>query len=587
MTKEIDTRQKRELDEFLAPSAIEEKPSYIRVGNKFARTIFVYSYPRYLNTNWFSPVINFDREFNISIFIHPLESRIVLKDLRDKLGRKQAQEMEESSAGKVRNPALETAINDIEELRDKLQQGTDRFFEVGVYVTIFGASEKELDDAESKIKNFLDAQLIYAKQAIYGMKDGFDSALPINDDKLNEHVSLNTAPVSSMFPFVSYDLTSDKGILYGINTHNNSLVLFDRFNLENANTVVFGKSGGGKSYTVKLEILRSLMTGAEVFVIDPENEYRYLSNAVGGTNVNISIGSDSNINPFDLPEPQDNETKEDVLRSHILSLSGLIRLMLGDITPEESAVIDEALFQTYAIKDITPDSDFKNIEPPIMSDLQSVLEGMTGTESLVVRLKKYTQGTFSGFINKPTNISLENKFVVFSIRDMEEELRPIAMYVVLNYIWTQVRKKIKKRILVVDEAWVLLRYELGGSFLLNIAKRARKYYLGLTTISQDIPDFMDSSFGKPIVSNSSLQILLKQSQSSIDLVQKTFNLTDAEKFYLLESQVGHGLFFAGTNHVGIQIIASYTEDQIITSDPRQIMEIEEAKKEWADEQNKE
>ena len=569
------------LDELLAPTALNIASNYLEIGGKFARTLFVVNYPRYLNTNWFSPVINLDRPLDVSIYIHPEDTGTVLKKLRDRLARFEAQVMEDEASGKVRDPVMETAINDIEDLRDKLQQGTDRFFELGIYLTLYGNSVKELDESENKIKGILDAQLIYTKDATFRMKEGFFSTLPLNNDSLNVHNSLNTEPISSIFPFVSYDLTSDKGILYGINTHNNSLVLFDRFSMENANAVIFGKSGGGKSYSVKLEIMRSLMFGTQIFIIDPENEYKFLSDSVGGVSVKISIASDNHINPFDLPAPLPDETSADVLRSHILNLTGLFRLMLSNLTPEEESILDEAITQTYAIKDITFSSDYKAATPPLMSDFQNVLEGMTGTTSLVTRLKKYTEGSFSGFLNQPTNVSLDNQLVTFSIRDMEEELRPIAMYLVLNYIWTQVRTELKKRILVVDEAWWLLKYEAGGQFLLNIAKRARKYFLGLTTISQDIPDFMNSPYGKPIVTNSSIQLLLKQSPASIELVKQTFNLTDAEKFFLLESRVGHGLFFAGQNHVALRVVASYAEDQTITSDPRQILEIEEAKKEFA------
>ncbi len=574
--------QPKTLDDLLAPSAISISSNYLQIGNQFARTLFVVTYPRYLNTNWFSPIINMDKPMDVSIFVHPQDTGNILKQLRDRLGRLEAQAMEEQAAGKVRDPILETAINDIEALRDKLQQGTDKFFELGLYVTVYGGSIKELDETENKIKTILDAQLVYSKQATFRMKEGFFSTMPLNDDQLAVHTSLNTEPISSIFPFVSYDLTADKGILYGINTHNNSLVLFDRFNMENANMVVFGKSGGGKSYAVKLEILRSLMFGTQVFVIDPENEYKFLSDTVGGTSIKISISSDQHINPFDLPAPLPDESPADVLRSHILNLLGLFKLMLGALTPEEEAILDEAVNQTYALKDITPaTTDLKSATPPLMSDLQSILEGMTGTESLAIRIKKYTEGSFAGFLNNPTNVQLDNQLITFSIRDMEEELRPIAMYLVLNFIWTQVRTELKRRILAVDEAWVLMKYEAGAAFLFNIAKRARKYFLGLTTISQDIPDFMSSPYGKPIVTNSSLQLLLKQSTASIELVKSTFNLTDAEKFFLMESRVGHGLFFAGTNHVALRVVASYAEDQIITSDPRQILEIEQAKKELA------
>ena len=576
------------LEDQLAPSAINISSNSIQIGNRLARTLFISTLPRYLNTQWFSPVINLDRVLDVSIYFHPADSGTILKKLRDKLARLQAEAIEEASQGKVRNPILDTAINDIEDLRDKIQQGTDRFFEFGVYLTIYADKEEELDEIESKVRGIFEAQLIYFKPATFRMKEGFFSTLPLDNDILNAHNSLNTEPISSIFPFVSYDLTSDSGILYGINTHNNSLILFDRFSLENYNSVVFGKSGGGKSYTVKLEILRSLMVGTEVFIIDPENEYRYLADTVGGSSINISIASDSHINPFDLPQTAEGENFKDIFRTHILDLTGLFKLMLGELTPEESSLLDEALIQTYALKDITPEANQSSAsggggEAPLLSDFQNILEGLAGAESLAIRIRKYTEGTFSGFLNKPTNVSLNNRLVLFSIRDMEEELRPIAMYLILNYIWTRVRTQLKKRVLVVDEAWWLLKYEVGGAFLFNVAKRARKYFLGLTTISQDVPDFLNSQYGKAIVTNSSIQTLMKQSPASIEGVKQTFNLTDAEKFYLLEAAVGHGLFFAGSNHVGIRIVASYTEDQIITSDPRQILEIEKAKKEWAKE----
>ena len=575
------TNNKNKLSEYLAPGAFNIAPTHIQIGDKFARTIFLATYPRYLQTNWFSPVINLDRVFDISIFVLPKNTATVLKQLRDQLTRLEAQTMEEASKGKVRDPILETAIQDIENLRDRLQQGTDKFFELGVYITIYENSLKELDETESKLRNMLEYQLVFPKAATFRMIEGFTSTMPINDDRLNVHTSLNTEPLSSVFPFISFDLTSNDGVLYGINTHNNSLVLFDRFQLENYNAVVFGKSGGGKSYCVKLEILRSLIFGTQVLIIDPEDEYKYLAETVGGTAVKISVTSDQHINPLDLPALKPDESPADVFKSHILDLTGLLRLILGDLTPEESAILDEALIQTYAIKDITPDSDFSNKTPPVLSDLQNILEGLTGAESLAIRLKKYTTGTFAGFLNMPTNVSLDNNLVVFSIRDMEEELRPIAMYSILNHIWTSVRRTQKKRLLMVDEAWWLMKYEIGAEFLFNIAKRARKYYLGLTTISQDVPDFLSSPRGKAIITNSSIQVLMKQSPAAIDVVQQTFNLTDAEKYYLLEARVGFGLFFVGQNHIGIRVVASYAEDQIITSDPKQILEIEKAKEEWA------
>ncbi|MEK7194663.1 MAG: DUF87 domain-containing protein [Patescibacteria group bacterium] len=565
----------------LAPAALNINPNHIQIGEKYARTLFLASYPRYLNTSWFSPIVNLDRAMDISIYVVPRNTAQVLKELRNQLAKLQAQVMEESAQGKVRDPLLETAIGDIENLRDQLQQGTEKFFDFGVYITFYEDDPKKLDETESKIRGFLEYQLVIPRPAVFRMLEGVMSTMPLNDDRITVHSPLNTGPISSIFPFVSYDLTSQKGILYGINTHNNSLVLFDRFSLENANSVIFGTSGGGKSYTAKLEILRSLIFGTQVIVIDPEDEYRYLCDTAGGTNIKISINSDQHLNPFDLPAAREGESSRDVFNSHILDLAGLLKLVLGNLSPQEDALLDEALIQSYAVKDITPDSDFTNLPAPVLSDLQNVLEGMTGAEAMAVRLKKFTEGTFSGFLNRPTNVALDNPFVVFGIRDMEDELRPIAMYLVLNYVWTRVRREMKKRIILVDEAWWLMKYTVGADFLFNIAKRARKYYAGLTTISQDIPDLMATPQGKAIVTNSAMQILMKQSSAAVEVVRDTFNLTNAEKYYLLEARVGFGLFFLGQNHIGIRVVASYAEDQIITSDPRQIMEIEKAKAEWA------
>ncbi|MEK7600653.1 MAG: ATP-binding protein [Patescibacteria group bacterium] len=573
--------QEQKIADSVAPSGVQVTPNYIQIGDRFARTLFLGTFPRYLHTSWLSPLINLDRTFDIGIYVIPKETTAVLKELRNQLTRLQSQVIEDTAKGKVRDPMLETAMVDIEDLRDRLQQGTDKFFELGVYVTLFENSVKELDESESKARSLLEYQLITTRQATFRMLDGFLTTLPLHEDKIEARTSLNTEPLSSVFPFTSFDLTSSTGILYGINTHNNSLVLFDRFSLPNANAVVFGTSGGGKSYTVKLEILRSLMFGSQVIVIDPEDEYRFLAETVGGTNVRISINSDQHINPFDLPTLLPGESPADIFHSHILNLAGLMKLLLGQLTPQEDSLLDEALIQTYAIRDISAEADFSQAQAPVLGDLQQILEGMTGAEAMATRLKKFTEGTFGGFLNRPTNVSLNGQLIVFGIRDMEEELRPIAMYLVLNHVWTQVRRELKKRILVVDEAWWLMKYPVGAEFLFNIAKRGRKYYVGLTTISQDIPDFMASPQGKAIVTNSSMQILMKQSTAAIEVVKETFNLTDAEKYYLLEARVGFGLFFLGQSHIGIRVVASYAEDQVITSDPRQLLEIEKAKKEWA------
>jgi conjugal transfer ATP-binding protein TraC len=565
--------------DIIAPSAIEVRPNYIKVGERYAKSFFIFSYPRYLSTGWLSPIINSDIPMDIAMFIHPVEGELILKQLRKRVTEVEAEIAEREEKGLIRDPALETAYRDLENLRDSLQTAQERMFKFGLYLTVYADTEKELRGIETTLRSILESRLIYIKPALYQQKQGFASTSPQASDQLAIHNSMNTGPLSSVFPFVSFDLSSNEGILYGINLHNSSLVLFNRFSLENANSVVFAKAGAGKSYSVKLEILRSLMLGVDVMVIDPENEYQFLSEAVGGSFFNISLASTSHINPFDLPTPREDEKPEDVLRSNIINLVGLLRIMLGGLTPEEDAIIDRALTETYAAKDITPETDPAGwqAKTPLMSDFEAVLEGMEGAESLVNRVRKFTKGTFAQFFNQPTNISMDKPFVAFGIRDLEDELRPMAMFIVMRYIWNKIRSRLKKRILVVDEAWWIMQSGDGASFLYGICKRARKYWLGVTTITQDVNDFMKSEYGQPIITNSSLQFLMKQSPATIEAVQKAFNLTDEEKYMLLEAAVGEGLFFAGQKHVAIRVVASYTEDQFITTAPEEVLKIKRAR----------
>lgn len=578
MPQEIYEAGVLELKDVIAPSALKISPKELNLGEKVARTFFVISYPRFLTESWFAPIINLDKIFNISIFIHPVDTVKILRHFQKKVAEIQSQISTREDKGLVRDPMLDTAYQDLEALRDNLMQAQEKIFDVGVYITIFGDNSAELDKTESEVKSILESKLVYLKPALFQQESGYKSVLPIGDDQLSIHSKLNSSPLSSLFPFVSFDLTSDKGILYGINRHNSSLVLFDRFLLENYNSVTFAKAGSGKSYCTKLEILRTLMFDTDVIVIDPEKEYEYMAEATGGKYFNISLNSEHHINPFDLPIAREDESAADILRSNIINLVGLFRIMLGGLSQEEDAIIDRAITETYALKDITAESDFRNVEPPLLSDFELVLAGMEGAQSLVERLTKYTKGTWSGFINRPSNVDINKKFVVFSLRDMEDELKPVAMYIVTHYIWNAVRKNLKKRLLVIDEAWWMMKSEDTASFLLGLAKRGRKYYLGLATITQDVDDFLKSPYGLPIITNSSIQILLKQSPSSIDIIQKTFNLTDEEKYLLVESDVGEGIFFVGLKHVALKVIASYTEDQIITTNPAQVLAIQKAKK---------
>jgi len=558
--------------DIISPASIKINPGEAEIGEVLTKTYFIFSYPRYLNTGWLSPIINLDIPLDISFFFHPIETETVLKQLRRKVTEVQAELIDREEKGLISDPALETAYHDLEELRGSLQTAQEKMFKFGLYITVYAKSKKELIQIETTLRSILESRLIYIKPALYQQKEGLISTSPYGLDNLGIHTTLNTSPLSSIFPFISFDLSSNDGILFGVNKHNNSLVLFDRFSLENANMVIFAKSGSGKSYAVKLEVLRSLMIGIDCIIIDPENEYKTLAEATGGSFYNISLGSDSHINPFDLPEVKEGEDPEDILRSNIINLVGLMRVMLNGLSPQEDAIMDRALSETYAARDITPNSDPRTWKDnvPVLGDLESVLDGMDGAEQLSEKLRKFTKGTFSEFFNNKSNVNTKNGLTVFGIRDIEDELRPIAMFIIMRFIWNVVRTTLKKRILIIDEAWWMMQNEDGASFLFGLCKRGRKYWLGVTTITQDVSDFMKSSYGKPIITNSSIQLLLKQSPAGIDLIQDTFMLTDQEKMLLLEVPVGEGIFFAGQKHVAIRVVASYTEDQIITTNPEEI-----------------
>ncbi len=589
-TEEKYRRGRFKVQDLIAPSALRVTPQYLQLGGRYLRTIFVVGFPRYISVGWFMPVINFNAYLDVAMFFYPVKASVVLKQLQNRVGNLQAEMSIAQEKGLPRDPLKDTALNDIEQLRDSLTTGVEQFFQFGLYITVYAKDEKGLDLLTEKIESLLASKLIYSRRVFYQSEQGFNSTLPLSNDRLMVLNNINSSPCASSFPFISADLTSDNGVLYGINRHNNSLILFDRFSMPNANFVVFATSGAGKSYFCKLEVLRSMMFGTDVIIIDPEREYEHLSDAVGGTYVNISLSSKSKINPFDLPRSENKDiSAADVIRTSVITVKGLLRIMIGQenrggvksFTSQEDSIIDRALIETYAKKDIVPGCDLSRVDVPTMSDLQEILEGMEGGNDLAERLKKYTEGTFAGFLNYPTNIEMDNQLVTFSVRDIEDELRPMAIYTIVNYIWNVVRAKLKKRILLIDEAWWLMQHEDSAKFIFALVKRCRKYYLGVTTITQDVNDFLESSYGRAIVTNSALQLLLKQSPAAIDGVAKTFMLTEGERYLLLECGIGDGIFFAGSKHAAIKIVASYSEDQLITSDPKQLLEINEAKREFA------
>lgn len=582
------------LRDLIAPSSLEIHSSYFRVGTKYGRTLYVYGYPRTLYTGWLSPLINIDQVVDISMFIYPVDTTVVLNNLRKKVTQLEADMAINAEKGRTRDPAKEAALFDAEELRDQLQIGSERFFRYGLYVTIYADSIDELGFVQHEIETMFGQMLVYSKVASSQQEQGLNSTVPQMSDQLQIRRNMNTGAVSTSFPFTSADLTQENGILYGINMHNSGLVIFDRYSLENANMVVFAKSGAGKSFTVKLEALRSMMLGADVLIVDPENEYQKLSDAVGGSYIHLSLSSDTRINPFDLPRVIDSDEADDALRANLVTLHGLLRLMLGGasannvgvgLSPAEEADLDQGLIDTYARVGITSDPLTHTSVPPTMSDLYDTLLHMGGTgPQLAQRLRKYTSGTFAGIFSQQSNVDINNNMVVFNIRDLEDELRPVAMYIVLSHVWNIVRTQQKKRMLIVDEAWQLMKYDDSANFMFSLAKRARKYYLGLTTITQDVEDFMGSKMGRAIVANSSMQLLLKQSPSAVDVLGDVFKLTEEERRRLSGFPVGQGLFFAGQNHIHIQIVASQTEQSLITTNPQALLQQKQQQK---DEQSSE
>lgn len=566
------------IKDLIAPSSMQVLPRGMMLNEKHVKTFYIYNYPRYLESNWLNQIVNFDATLDFSIFVYPTESAKIMKILRRKVTEMLATKHMKERKGVINDTSLDTALEDAQKLRVELQRGLEKFFQVGIYFTVYGDSEEDLKKNAKQVETILGGQLVMTRPAHFQTERGFNATLPMCTDELYHVRNMNTSPLSTTFPFVSSSLTSNEGILYGINRHNNSLIIFDRFNLENANSVIFAKSGAGKSYAVKLEILRSMMLGTDVIILDPEKEYETLTHTIGGAFVNISLNSPHRINPFDLPLPVDeyqNNTLQ-LLRENIVTILGLMNLMLGKLTPEEESLMERALFQCYEIKGITPETENPHeFEMPTMIDLHKILDSLEGGQTLATRLERYTKGTFAGLFSETTNVDLRSGLITFCIRDLEEKLRPIAMHILLNYIWNRVRSDMKRRMLVIDEAWNLVQHEDSGRFLHNLCKRARKYYLGISTITQDVEDFLDSPWGKPIITNSSLQLLLKQSPSALEKLQKIFHLTDQEKQLLLNSSVGQGLFFAGTQHVAIQIIASYGENKIVTTNPQEILEEKE------------
>lgn len=568
------------IQNIIAPKVLEIETTYLKIENKFIRTLFVSSegYPRFVSPGWLDPIVNFNHSLDVSFFIYPVEGKGVLDDMRRQIAMMEAEIATDLQRGKVINASTQAKLQDALALREQLTVGAERFFQFGFYISIYADSVDELNQVTSQVESTLGSVLITAKNPAFQTEDAFYNTLPLGVDKLSINRNMDTTSLATTFPFYSAELSSDKGILYGINEDNDSLVIFDRFSLENYNSCLFATSGAGKSFSVKLEALRSMMLGAEVFVIDPENEYKALTEAVGGEYIEFSYDSLAKINPFDLSGVNDDgsasgETPENQLGFKIGSLHALCTVIMGKLNPTEEATLDRALVATYKAKGISLDPATQTKEPPLMEDLYKTLLGMEDavSKSLADRLEKFIKGSFKGIFDQPTNINLDNKFIVFSVQklDVSSPLRPIAMFMIIDFIWTRVQRDLKKRLLIVDEAWHMMKYPDTANFLHSITKRARKYYLGVTTITQDVEDFLGQDIGKAIVTNSALKLLMKQSPTAIDRVAEVFKLSDGEKQLLLSADVGEGIFFAGPNHVAIRVVASDEEYKLASTKPQE------------------
>lgn len=556
--------------EIIAPASMEVDFDYLKIGNVYFRTIFAVGYPRFVTPAWLEPIINFDSSLDISFYIYPVEGKTVLDDLRRKIAEMEAEISTDLERGKIVDPGTQAKLEDARTLQEQLVKGAERFYQFAFYITIPAPSLEELNDITRQVESTLGALLIVAKHATLDMTEGFLSTVPSGKDLLSITRNMDTTSLATTFPLTSAELSSDRGILYGINSQNESFIIFDRFSLENGNMAIFGTSGGGKSYFVKLESLRSLMLGTEVIIIDPEAEYKPLASAVGGEFISFSFGSPSKINPFDLSSIY--EEGENQLGLKILSLHSLFKVIMGQITPTQEALLDRALVGTYRAKGITTDPASQTKEPPLMEDLYKTLIGMEIPDALdlAARIEKFVKGSFVGIFDKQTNVDIKNPFTVFSVKDLQDVLRPIAMFIILDFIWTRVKKDMKRRLLIVDEAWHMMKYPDSAQFLWSVVKRARKYFLGLTTITQDVEDFLAQDIGKAIVTNSALRVLLKQSPAAIDKIGEVFYLSQGERQLLLAANIGEGIFFAGPHHAPIRVVGSEEEHKLITTKPEEL-----------------
>jgi len=566
--------------DLISYSGLEESPSYLQMGNKFVRTLFVSGYPYVASTGWLNMLINFNHDIDISYHIEQVDPIAALPKLNRKITELESTKRGMLKAGKVIGSEITDPLESAMELKDKIQRGQEKLFQVSIYMTITADSLADLNKTQALLETVMSTRLFYIKNATFQQLEGLQSTLPRGQNLLSQKRNLDSSSAALTFPFVSSELVQESGILYGINRSNNSLVIVDRFSLNNANSIVFAQSGSGKSYTAKVEILRQLMQGTKVIVIDPEREYKQLSASVNGTYIKLSAKSKEKINPFDFSITSKNEENE--LAEHIQDLTEIISLMVGGLGADEKAAVDKAILQTYKQHGwslnpaYTPKKkkDPRGRKPkvktyPVLKDFYKVLKEMK-QRGLCNKLEKFIKGSLSSVFDSQTNIKLDNRLVIFDIKDLNESLRQIMMMVVANFVHSQVKTNPQRRILVIDEGWMLLQHEESARFLAGLTRRARKYYLGVTIISQQANDFLSQDYGRAIASQSALRVLMKQDTTTIKKVAIEFNLSEYEQHFLLTCDRGEALIIADQNHVALKVVASEKEHPLLTTDPKEI-----------------
>ena len=570
--KTLDNYRKKKLDEknalrlhfgeqdqvdLFSYSGLEEQPSYLVIDDTYIRTLFISGYPFVASSGWLDSLINFNHDADISYHISEVDALSALPKLNRKITELESTKRAMIRSGRIIGSEITDPLESAIELRDKIQRGQEKLFQMSIYICLRADSLSELDKLTQLLENTLSARLFYSKVARYQQIEGLQSILPRSQDQLNQRRNLDSSSAALAFPFMSSELVQESGILYGINKSSSSLVILDRFSLHNANSIVFAQSGSGKSYATKVEILRQLMQGVKVIVIDPEREYKKLTESVNGTYIKLSSTSSEKINPFDIASSSHNSND---LSEHVQDLTEIISLMVEGLSGHEKAAVDKAILAIY-----------RKSNSPLLQDLYKELKKLRQTK-LCERLEKYISGSLSHVFNEQTNIDLSNRLVIFDIKDLPESLRQIMMMIISNFVSNQVKASLEKRLLIIDEGWMLLQHEESARFVAGLVRRARKYYLGVSIISQQANDFLKNEYGRAIASQSSLRILMRQDTTTIKGVVSEFNLSEYEQSFLLTCERGDALIIADQNHVAVRVVASDREHPLITTNPNEYMD---------------